>query len=119
MNVQLAGGGGGGGGGGAAELKYSARTPSHGLPVLPFSVPLTEGVVCTTTETPGVPQAEAEMAVALSGAGGPWQEEEQTPEATLEQKRREAMAERLRQLAKNKPDAVAEVLKGWINQPVR
>ena len=64
-------------------------------------------------------QAEAEMAAALSGAGGPWQEEEQTPEATLEQKRREAMAERLRQLAKDKPDAVAEVVKGWINQPVR
>ena len=57
--------------------------------------------------TPGTP-----------GSGLVIEEAPQDPEKeTAEQARRRVLAERLRNLARNKPDTVAEVVKTWINQP--
>jgi flagellar biosynthesis/type III secretory pathway M-ring protein FliF/YscJ len=64
-------------------------------------------------------QAEAEMAAALAGRAGAWEEETPVPEPTIDDRRRQALAEHLQQLAKNKPETVAEVIKSWINQPQR
>jgi len=64
-------------------------------------------------------QAEAEVTAALSGDGSWQQEHEPTPEYTAEQRRRARLSERLLRLAKSKPEAVASVVSGWINQPSR
>ena len=50
--------------------------------------------------------------------GPRWQLEPEKPAVeTADQARRRVLAERLKNLARNKPDAMAEVLKVWINQP--
>src|SRR5579884_3996042 len=63
--------------------------------------------------------AQAAMAAALAGRAGAWEEETPVPEPTIDDRRRQALAEHLQQLAKNKPETVAEVIKSWINQPQR
>lgn len=51
----------------------------------------------------------------LPGDEGQWQEQKQ-PE-TADQRRQRMIVERLKVLARNKPDTVAEVIHGWIDQP--
>lgn len=69
-----------------------------------------------------VAEAEAEATEEL-GPGhydldtGEWIEEAQ--QETADQVRRRVMADRLRTLARNKPEVVADVLRGWIDQPQR
>lgn len=73
-------------------------------------------------------QAHAEMAAAeaeeaarasAAAASGPrWQlEEEPNTTESPEQARRRVLADRLKTLAKNRPETVAGVLQVWINQP--
>jgi hypothetical protein len=65
-------------------------------------------------------QAAAEAEAAFLAEASRWieEEEEEQPE-TAEDERRRVLAEHMAHLARVKPEAIAEVLKMWINQPVR
>jgi len=65
-------------------------------------------------------QAAAEAEAAFLAEASRWIEEEEDEEPeSVEDERRRVLAEHMAHLARVKPEAIAEVLKMWINQPVR
>jgi flagellar biosynthesis/type III secretory pathway M-ring protein FliF/YscJ len=74
-------------------------------------------------ETTEVEMSDHEMSVseilsggpAIRGSDGQW--EEQKHVETEEERRKRLVVDRMRSLARNKPEAVADVLRDWIDQP--
>lgn len=64
-------------------------------------------------------QAAAEAEAAFIAEASRWIEEEEETVETAEDEKRRVLAEHMAHLARVKPEAVAEVLRMWINQPVR
>jgi flagellar biosynthesis/type III secretory pathway M-ring protein FliF/YscJ len=75
------------------------------------------------TENAEVEMSDHEMSVseilsggpAIRGSDGQW--EEQKHVETEEERRKRLVVDRMRSLARNKPEAVADVLRDWIDQP--
>ncbi len=64
-------------------------------------------------------QAAAEAEAAFIAEASRWIEEEEETQESAEDEKRRVLAEHMAHLARVKPEAVAAVLRMWINQPVR